>query len=177
MLPDFLKGNHFAISPATVHLLWGTRESLVCHNQQVTPVKGDSQGIFVRNAQVRGFPDRWGPARLSQVLERYRGRGPRSADSGSPIPEAYPGLPGPEMPLHSCSRKAHRFISVASPGKGRLRVFQVVTAPVQVAQGQNNCWMGQRQWRQRRRHQRRSHQVQRGMAEHWLGNSPRLYFF
>jgi hypothetical protein len=144
----------------------------VCHNQQVTTVRGDSERIFVRNAQVKGSSTQWGSPRLSQAQNRYRGGRSRSTGSGSPILAAYPCVSESDISLHSCLKKAHRFISAASPGKGRLRVFQVGTAPVKVAQGLNRCWMGQRQTRQQRRPQRKSHQVQRGVAEHWLGTSP-----
>jgi hypothetical protein len=107
MLVEFLKGNHFAIEKATALWLWGSRGLMHCKGEGVRPV---------------------------QVSAMTRGGVPRPGCPSNQTPVLIPDLSGPGMLARDRLKQAQPQSSAGGLSRGGTTEFQLVKAPVQVAQ-------------------------------------------
>jgi hypothetical protein len=150
MLVDFLKGNHFTISLATVSWLWGSERCLRERKGWITPMVGKTRLGFMAQLQSRGSP----------APER-----PISLPQGQPISLRDPtNLPRPrEVP----GRGPQMLISAGRSCTSDAEWFQAQRTSAQQSQGQRTSRQGQCRLLQQRGGSERGFKTPRVTAEYW----------
>jgi hypothetical protein len=150
MLVDFIKGNHLS---AIATLPWLCQaKGPACRRTRGGP-KGVPEGLIGASSHRGEDPKPGGPSKL--------------------IPELIPESPSPECSLNRLSKNGQKVFTLDRASRGRPKVAQRQTTPMQRAQRQGGAMQGQRQ---RHCHQRRS-QVLRGTSTLWRDDYTSLFFF